>query len=110
MEFSFFYYVWYAISANSIIGPIFYKGTLYAERYINKIRNPYFVNLHLLKKYSVTLCKTVRPHTQLKKLSELHGVCVWGEFNGEDRIISKGLWPPCIPRPYPCDFCLWGKL
>jgi hypothetical protein len=45
--------VWRAISANSIIGPIFYEGTLDAQQYINEIIiNPYFVNLHLQKKDS----------------------------------------------------------
>jgi hypothetical protein len=33
------------ISANRIIGPIFYEGTLDAQRYINEILNPFFVNL-----------------------------------------------------------------
>jgi hypothetical protein len=34
-----------AISANHIIGPIFYEGTLDARRYINETLNPFFVNL-----------------------------------------------------------------
>jgi hypothetical protein len=37
--------VWCAISANRIIRPIFYEGTLDAGRYINEILNPFFVNL-----------------------------------------------------------------
>jgi hypothetical protein len=58
------------------------------------------------------------PHTVNKTIRELFGV--FGELNGEDRIISKGLWPPiellarvCGPQNlqiHPCDFCLWGKL
>jgi hypothetical protein len=35
---------------------------------------------------------------------------VFGEINGEDRIINKGLWPPRSPDPNPCGFYLWGKL
>jgi hypothetical protein len=35
---------------------------------------------------------------------------VFGEINGEDRIISKGLWPPRSQDLNPCDFYLWGKL
>jgi hypothetical protein len=35
---------------------------------------------------------------------------VFGEINGEDRIISKGLWPPRSPDLNTCDFYLWGKL
>jgi hypothetical protein len=32
------------------------------------------------------------------------------EFNGEDRIISKGLWPPRSSDLNPCDSYLWVKL
>jgi hypothetical protein len=35
---------------------------------------------------------------------------VFGELNAEDRIMSKGLWPPRSPNLNPCDFYLWGKL
>ncbi|PNF19933.1 hypothetical protein B7P43_G11471, partial [Cryptotermes secundus] len=34
-----------AISTNRITGPIIYKGTLDAQRYINEILNPFCVNL-----------------------------------------------------------------
>jgi hypothetical protein len=37
--------VWCAFSANRIIGPIYYEGTLDIQRYINEILNPFFVNL-----------------------------------------------------------------
>jgi hypothetical protein len=37
--------VCFAISANRIIGPIFYEGTLDTQRYINELLNPFFVNL-----------------------------------------------------------------
>jgi hypothetical protein len=47
-------------------------------------------------------------HTELWKLSKHYGV--FEEFNGEDRIISKGLWPPRSPDLKLCDFYLWGKL
>jgi hypothetical protein len=35
---------------------------------------------------------------------------VFGELNGDDRIIIKGFWPPRSPDLNPCDFYLWGKL
>jgi hypothetical protein len=35
---------------------------------------------------------------------------VFGELNGEDRIISKGLWPPRSPDLNPCNFYLQGKV
>jgi hypothetical protein len=56
---------------------------------------------HMQKKDSVILCKT--PHTAKETFRALRRV--FGEVNGEDRIISKGLWPPGSP-----DFYLWGKL
>jgi hypothetical protein len=36
-------------------------------------------------------------------------MCV-SRINGEDRIISKGLWSPRFSDPNPCDLYLWGKL
>jgi hypothetical protein len=33
------------LACHNIIGLIFYEGTLDAERYINAILNPFFVNL-----------------------------------------------------------------
>jgi hypothetical protein len=35
-------------------------------------------------------------------IQALHGV--FGEFNGEDRNISKGMWLPRSPDLNPCDF------
>jgi hypothetical protein len=49
--------VWCAISANRIIGPILYEGTLDAQRYINELLNP------LQKKDLFFLRKTARLHT-----------------------------------------------
>jgi hypothetical protein len=63
---------------------------------------------HLQKNDSVILCNTGRLHTQLRKLSEHYAV--FGEFDGKDRIISKGLWPPRSPDLNPCDFYFGGKL
>jgi kynurenine formamidase len=37
--------MWCAISANRIIGPISYVGTLDDEKYITEILFPFFVNL-----------------------------------------------------------------
>jgi hypothetical protein len=35
---------------------------------------------------------------------------VFGEINGEDRIITNGLWPYRSQDLNHCDFYLWGKL
>jgi hypothetical protein len=50
----------------------------------------------------------VIPHTANETIQALRGV--FGEINGEDKIISKGLWPPRSPDLNPYDFYLWGKL
>jgi hypothetical protein len=48
------------------------------------------------------------PHTANKTIRALDGV--FGELNGEYRIISKGLWPPRSPDLNTCGFYLPGKL
>jgi hypothetical protein len=98
--------VWCTISINHITGPIFYEGTLDAEWYSNEILKPFFVNLAPAEDL-VILCKMAQLHKQLRKQSENY--TVFGEFNGEDIIISKCLWPPRSPDLNPCDY-LWGKL
>jgi hypothetical protein len=68
------------------------------------------LNLESAEKDLVLLCKTASatPHTAKETIQALRGVL--GEFNGEERIISKGLWPPRSPDLNPCDIYLWGKL
>jgi hypothetical protein len=48
------------------------------------------------------------PHTANETIPALGGV--FGELKGEDRNISKGLWPPTSSDLNPCDFYFWGKL
>jgi hypothetical protein len=48
------------------------------------------------------------PHAAKETIRALRGL--FGEINGEDRIISKGLWLPRSPDLNHCDFYLWGKL
>jgi hypothetical protein len=77
--------VWCAISANRITGPIFYEGALDVQQYVNKILNPFSVNLAPgEERFGFLLCKTSRLRTHLRKLSEHYAVS--GEINGEDRI------------------------
>jgi hypothetical protein len=48
------------------------------------------------------------PHTAKETIRALRGG--FGEFNGEERIIIKGLWPPRSPDLNPCQFHLLEKL
>jgi hypothetical protein len=52
--------------------------------------------------------ESTSPHTAKETIQALRGV--FGELNGEDIIISKGLWPSRSPDLNPCDFYLLGQL
>jgi hypothetical protein len=97
------------ISANLVIGPIFYERTLDIEQYINEILNQFFVNLAPAEERVVNFMQDgANPLTAMETILALPGV--FGEFNGEDRILIKSLWRPRYPDPNPCDFYFWGKL
>jgi hypothetical protein len=56
--------VWCAVSANHIVGLIFYERTLDAQRYINEILNPFFMNLAPAEgRFSSFMQDGVTPHT-----------------------------------------------
>jgi hypothetical protein len=56
-------------SANHIIGPIFYEGILDAQRYINEILNPLFVNLASVEeKFGYFMQDGTTPHTANKTI------------------------------------------
>jgi hypothetical protein len=63
---------------------------------------------HAEERFSYLTQDGATPHTAKGTMWALH--CVFGEINGEDRIISKGLWLPRSPDLNPCDFYLCGKL
>jgi hypothetical protein len=89
-----------AISTNCIIGLIFYERTLDAEQYINGIPAE--------ERFCYFMQDDVTPHTAKETIRAFY--CVFGEFNRENRIISKGMWPPRSPDINPCYSYLWGKL
>jgi hypothetical protein len=75
------YDVWCAISANCIIGPIIYEGTPEAQRYINEILNPFFVNLAPVEeRFGYFMYDSATPHTANESIRALRGVCgtKWG--------------------------------
>jgi hypothetical protein len=81
------------ISANRIVRSIFYEGTLDAERYINEVFIPFFINLaHAEERFGYFMQGSATLLTAKETIRALRGVL--GESNGEDRIISKGMWHP----------------
>jgi hypothetical protein len=72
---------------------IYYEGILDAERDINEILNPFFINLAPAEEgYGYFMQDGMTPHTAKETIWVLCGI--FGEINGENRIISKGLWLP----------------
>jgi hypothetical protein len=53
----------------------------------------------------------VTPQAAKETIQALRGM--FGEFNGEDRIISRGLWPPRSPNVNPHkktqNCCVWQQ-
>jgi hypothetical protein len=82
--------VWCAIITNRIIEPVFYEGTHDAQRYFSEILNPFFVKFAPAEdRFGYFMQDGATPHTPNETIRPLCGV--FGEINGEDRIISKGL-------------------
>jgi hypothetical protein len=69
---------------------IFYEGTLDAQQYFNKILNQFFVNFVPIEERLGYFMKDGNtPHTANETIQALCGV--FGELNGEYKIISNGL-------------------
>jgi hypothetical protein len=67
-----------------------------AERYINEIINPFFVNLAPAEeRYGYFMQDGVTPQTAKETIRALRGV--FGKLNGKDRNIRKGVCPPRSP-------------
>ena len=96
--------VWCAISGRRIIGPIFYDGTINAQRYVDLILQPFFAEVTEEERdHAYFMQDNATAHTAHISMREIVDVF-------EDRIVSRGLWPPRSPDINPCDFYLWGKL
>jgi hypothetical protein len=94
--------VWCAISRRRIIGPIFFEEIVNTEVYVNFFET--FVNQlddELQRGFSQQDGATC--HMSNDSTAEI-------ESFFEDRIISKGLWPPRSPDLTLADFFLWGIL
>lgn len=96
--------VWCAITAQRIIGPIFFNETVNSERYRANILAPFFQLLsHYERENGYFQQDSATAHTAHNSLNDIKEVF-------EDRIISQGLWPPRSPDLTVCDFYLWGTL
>lgn len=96
--------VWVAISRRRIIGPIFFNETITAEIYRQQILSPFLEQLHddeFQQGYFQQDGATA--HTANATLDFLN------EYY-DDRVISRGRWPPRSPDLTPLDFYLFGSL
>lgn len=96
--------VWCAVNAYRIIGPIFFANTVNGQRYRNTIIKPfleYLCDIECTQAYFQQDSATA--HTADLSLQLIEEIF-------EDRVISKGLWPPRSPDLTVCDFYLWGNL
>ena len=96
--------VWCAVSPRRIIGPIFFHHTVNSDRYINDILNPFFDQLNAEERqYGYFQQDNATAHTANASMVAIQEVF-------EDRIVSRGLWPPRSPDLSICDYYLWGNL
>ena len=96
--------VWCAVTAERIIGPIFFDDTINSDRYRRNILEPFFQQLTDDElRYAYFQQDSATAHTAHNSLQDIEAVF-------DDRVISKGLWPPRSPDLTLCDFYLWGTL
>ena len=96
--------VWCAVNADRIIGPIFFEETINGQRYRDVIIRPfleYLCDIECTKAYFQQDSATA--HTADLSLQLIREIF-------EDRVISKGLWPPRSPDLTVCDIYLLGNL
>lgn len=94
--------VWCDVSRRRIVGPIFFSETITAERY-QEIIMQFVAMLHVDERYCWLQQDGATSHTANSTIQFLHDFF-------DDRIISRGLWPPRSPDLSPPDFYLWGFL
>jgi hypothetical protein len=94
--------VWCAISRIKIIGPIFFTDTVTSDVY-RAIIQQFIALLEPSDRYCWFQQDGATAHTATATMSELK------EFF-DDRIVSRGLWPPRSPDLTPPDYFLWGHL
>ena len=91
------------MSRGHIIGPIFFNATITTAAYMEIFNT--FVNQLDDKELSIGYFQQdgATSHTSHASMAEI-------QSSFGDRIISKGLWPPCSPDLTPPDYFLRGYL
>jgi hypothetical protein len=84
-----------------MVGPIFFSGTVIAEKYQEIIMQ--FISLLNEERFCWLQQDGATLHTASSTMEKLK------QFF-DDRIISKNLWPPQSPDLTPPDYFLWGYL
>lgn len=96
--------IWVAMSRRRIIGPIFFDGTINAARYQENILNVFVNELHDDElQHGYFQQDGASAHTAARTITYLQ------EYF-DDRLISRGIWPPHSPDLTPLDFFLFAYL
>ena len=106
--------VWYAVSSEVIIGPIFIKGAVTSEKYQELLQRDFFPLIRrqrLIQDYWFQQ-DGARPHRTQQVLESLnttfHGHLITLDY---DKVTDRGIeWPPYSPDLNCCDFFLWGHI
>lgn len=96
--------IWLAVSRRRIVGPIFFRETITSERYRRQILQEAFNQMHddelQLGYFQQDGATAHTANATIQYLQEFY----------ENRIISRGLWPPRSPDLTPLDFYLFGRI
>ena len=97
--------VWWAISAEGIIGPYYFTETVKKENYLKMLQS-YFWRKHVqtpdYKKYYFQQDGATAHTADI--------VQDWLKSKFSKKFVNKKMWPPRSPDLNPCDFYLWGHL
>lgn len=97
--------VWCSISAEGIIGPYFFEGSVNKDNYLQMLQT-FFLRRHVQRPNSSKYYfqqDGATPHT-----ADI--VQKWLSDKFSHRFIDKKKWPPRSPDLNPCDYYLWGYL
>lgn len=86
-----------------IIGPIFFNYTLNSVRDLEILDSFHAQLTDAEKLYAVFQQDGATAHISNQSMAQIN-------VFPEDRLVSRGLWPPRFPDLTLCDFYLWGTL